>query len=174
MKPQETQRVMAYLAAAYPRAEMSAHTIAVYADGLGDQDFADVMQAARDLVHHSRFMPTVAELREIAREQRRYQQSLEDVGDYTAGKALPTHTAGPDPKADMQRENIRRWRDGEITAAQMAIESARIYAEEGARPADGFDVLSLAREAAAGMGEGEGPMAQRMRNVVQFSKRGSA
>lgn len=54
------------LAAAYPRFELQAQTIEVYARCLTDLPDAVLEAAAKDCIARSRFFPTVAELREAA------------------------------------------------------------------------------------------------------------
>lgn len=169
MTTHDGQRIMAYLAAAYPRVEITAQTVAVYLDGLADQEYADVMQAARDMVQQSRWMPTVSELRDVARERRRYRESAAAVAGAVGLKTLPAHaaSAGPEPKAVAQFGNVWRWAAGEISSAEMVREAARIYADEGARPGDGAQVKREAEAIAARLGAGDGPLGQRLRRNVR-------
>ena len=169
----DMEPVMATLRRAYPRQQWDAATTKVWAAALGDQELPDIAAAVAELVQTSKWPPSIAEVREIAIERAQVRRDRLTVGRITRSMQLPAHTDGPNHKADLQRENIRRWQAGEITAAQMAIESARIYAEEGARPADGLDMMRQAREAAGGMGAGDGPLAAGLRrNMRQLRPRG--
>ena len=166
--------VMATLQCAYPRQRWGEDTAKVWAAALGDLQLRDIAGAVAELIQDSKWPPSIAEVRELAMKRSQLRRERLNVGRITQAMQLPAHGTGPDPKAELQRENIRRWQAGESTAAQMAIESARIYAEEGARPADGRDVMLRAEEAAAGMGDGDGPLSGHLRNVVPLPKRGSA
>lgn len=61
---------IATLAAAYPRADFPDETAQVYALMLSDLDPADVFAAVQRLLSGSRFLPTVAEIREQVAEAR--------------------------------------------------------------------------------------------------------
>lgn len=58
------------LAAAYPRQNFPDDTVAIYARMLGDLDPDCVMDAVKRLIARSRFMPTIAEIREDVAEAR--------------------------------------------------------------------------------------------------------
>lgn len=174
----DMEPVMATLRRAYPRQQWDAATTKVWAAALGDQELSDIAAAVAELVQTSKWPPSIAEVREIAIERAHVRRDRLTVGRITRSMQLPAHTDGSNHKADLQRENIRRWLSGEITASEMQLEAARIYAEEGARPGDGADVMAQAREAASRSTGVEGPLAdglkRGMRNVVLLPRKGSA
>lgn len=174
MKQDDAKRIVAYLAAAYPNQQLSRETVAVYLQGLMDEEYAKVMAGVKDLVKRSDFLPRLSEILRAASDVRREQMAAGDTLEAFDSLALPEHASGEDPNQRLQWQNFMRWKRGEITAAEMHLESARIYAEEGARPADGQDVLARAREDIAGFGGGDGPLSGHLRNIVRLPKRGSA
>src|SRR6185369_4442715 len=66
MTPAEAAKSVAVLAAAYPNARWAAATIQVYEEMLGDLDFQLVKRAISRLVCTSKFLPTIAEIREAS------------------------------------------------------------------------------------------------------------
>lgn len=60
----EAAEIVVTLAAAYPKAEVTAQTSQVYERMLADLDYGIAMMAVARLVANSRFLPTVAEIRE--------------------------------------------------------------------------------------------------------------
>ncbi|HET7545167.1 MAG TPA: replicative helicase loader/inhibitor [Polyangiaceae bacterium] len=66
MTPAEAAKSVAVLAAAYPNARWATATIQVYEEMLGDLDFALVKRAISRLVCTSKFLPTIAEIREAS------------------------------------------------------------------------------------------------------------
>ena len=64
MTEKEAAGLMAALKAAYPRQEIAAPTIKLYARMLGDIDPTEGKEAVQRLIASSRFFPTVAEIRE--------------------------------------------------------------------------------------------------------------
>ena len=66
----EAMRVFALLQGAYPRQELPASTESIYAAALGDLDVVAVERAVLFLIRTSRWLPTIAEIREhVAEEQ---------------------------------------------------------------------------------------------------------
>lgn len=63
MSPTETAKILAVLAAAYPRFEVNQTTHAVWSDMLGDLAYADVNLAVRRHVSTSTWPPSIAEIR---------------------------------------------------------------------------------------------------------------
>jgi hypothetical protein len=68
MKRSEAAEVVAMLVAAYPNAKTCASTSQVYETMLADLDAAVARAAVTRLIATSRFMPTIAEVREAAAE----------------------------------------------------------------------------------------------------------
>jgi len=66
MTPAEAAKSVAVLAAAYPNARSSPATFQVYEEMLGDLDFELVKRAISRLVCTSKFLPTIAEIREAS------------------------------------------------------------------------------------------------------------
>jgi|GEM_PF-965915 len=66
MTPVEAAKAVALLAAAYPAARWSEQTGQIYEQMLADLDFEVAKQAVMRLVCTSKFLPTIAELREAA------------------------------------------------------------------------------------------------------------
>ena len=66
MTPKQAAQTVALLAAAYPYAKVSVDTSQVYENMLGDLDFDVTKQAVARLVTTSKFMPTIAEIREAS------------------------------------------------------------------------------------------------------------
>ncbi|TAK10581.1 MAG: hypothetical protein EPO32_14710 [Anaerolineae bacterium] len=64
MKPSETSKLLAIMAAAYPSAQLADETAFVYASTLGDLEFESVRAAVCRLIATHKFLPTVAEIRE--------------------------------------------------------------------------------------------------------------
>lgn len=62
----EITATLTFLAATYPRFQMTEHTAAAYAMGLDDVPAAALETAARELAKTSKWFPTLSELREIA------------------------------------------------------------------------------------------------------------
>lgn len=167
--------VMATLQRAYPRQRWDDGTAKVWAAALGDLQLRDIAGAVAGLIQESKWPPSIAEVREIAMERSQLRCDRLAVGRITQAMQLPASASSPDPKARMHFDNIRRWANGEVSTADMVLESARIYADEGARPGDGPAVMAEAREIAASLGDGDGPLAKRLKsNVVRLQRRGSA
>ena len=97
--------VINYLVDAYPRQEIPPETINVYVAELQDVRPQLLMSAARAWVRHSRFFPSVAELRETAKAlyaEERHAQRID------ASRQL----AEENPVSEERRqENIRRARE---------------------------------------------------------------
>lgn len=70
MRPNDAARIVALLQGAYPRQEFPDSTVEVYAMALVDLDYADVVEAVTRLVQTSRWLPTIAEIRERVAEAR--------------------------------------------------------------------------------------------------------
>lgn len=66
MSPTETARILAVIAAAYPRFEVNEITHSVWSEMLGDLEYVVVNDAVRRHICTSRFAPTIAEIREQA------------------------------------------------------------------------------------------------------------
>jgi len=69
MNRSELARVVALLSAAYPNAQISVATSEVYEEFLADLEARHVLAAVRRLVNISKFLPTIAEIRETARDE---------------------------------------------------------------------------------------------------------
>ena len=61
---------LALLRGAYPAATITAETVGVYESALADLDPQDVFDAVTALVKESRFLPTIAEIREVVAEHK--------------------------------------------------------------------------------------------------------
>lgn len=79
MNATEWAHIAARLAAAYPRLDLPAETIAVYLDELRTCDAVDVATAARNLIRTSKFLPSVAEILEEVADVRRLRATWERV-----------------------------------------------------------------------------------------------
>lgn len=167
LSEQDMEPVMATLRRAFPRQQWDAGTTKVWTAALGDLGLGDIAAAVAEMVQRSKWPPAIAEVREIAIERARTRMERLSVGRITQAMQLPANAGGPNPKTNKQWENIRRWSQGEISSADMVRESARIYADEGARPGDGDEVKREAEEIAGSLGDGDGPLGKRLRNNVR-------
>lgn len=70
MTPSETLKLVALMQGAFPRTALPDSTLEVYAEALGDLAFDDAKAAVVRLVQRSRFMPTIAEIRDEVFEDR--------------------------------------------------------------------------------------------------------
>ncbi len=70
MTSDEARDLVAIIAATWTRPPVSEATVYAYAFGLADLDHAAAKEAVRSLMQTSRFLPTIAEVRERAVEQR--------------------------------------------------------------------------------------------------------
>ena len=66
MTPTETKKVVGLLLAAFPNARMTEATVDLYERMLVDLDFGQAQDAVGRLICTSRFMPTIAEIREAS------------------------------------------------------------------------------------------------------------
>src|SRR5437867_2710279 len=66
MRVSEARALVAKLAAAYPGREFPESTEALYVEMLRDLPFAEGLRAVNGLIATSRFLPTIAEIREVA------------------------------------------------------------------------------------------------------------
>lgn len=66
----EAIRIVSLLQGAYPRQEMPDSTPEIYAMALGDLEYDEVLAAVTRLVQSSRWLPTIAEIRELVAEAR--------------------------------------------------------------------------------------------------------
>ncbi len=63
MNREDTRRLLAFLAGAYPASKIRAETVDAYAVCLADLATQEVQQATIGLIQTSRFLPTIAEIR---------------------------------------------------------------------------------------------------------------
>ena len=91
MKKSECAQIVAMLFAAYPQSKGSESTSAVYEEHLADLDFAATKAAIGRLLKSSKFLPTIAEIRE---ERARYAP---------APPALPPAPVERVPYAEVQK-----------------------------------------------------------------------
>lgn len=88
---------LAKLAAAFPAANPTEATLAVYVEQLNHLHQPTVIQAIDDLISHARKFPTVAEIRDVYKSLR--------SRDVPEAEALPV---GRSPMPDEVREQIRK------------------------------------------------------------------
>lgn len=70
MTKQEAMKLVALLKAGWPRQELGAETISLYADMLKDIPLAEAQAAVQRIVQTSKWFPTIAEIREQVAEAR--------------------------------------------------------------------------------------------------------
>lgn len=66
MEPMEALQITKYLSEAYPKDVWSEERFVLWADAIGDLDFASTQKAARQWVLTEKWPPTVAEIRDLA------------------------------------------------------------------------------------------------------------
>ncbi len=148
MTLQEAGFVWATLEDAYPRWETRKGTQGLYLSAMGPLDYGETCAAVADWIEHSKFPPVIAELRSAVSEVHRTREAAAQAGRVL--HALPAQ-AGDTPetrrKALAQMDNLRRWKAGDITTADMIRESARIYASGDLCPPDVLEVADSAESA---------------------------
>jgi hypothetical protein len=100
MNHQEVLSIFKILTAAYPRQIIKPETVEIYRVCLMDLDFDDVRKASLQHIQSNVYFPTVAELRDLAKECR-----------LTRKLSLPTPEQEED--ARVRREAIQRVYDNE-------------------------------------------------------------
>lgn len=72
MTTDETRVILAYLKTAYPRTDLTEAMPIVWTEHFEQFDFDEVMAAVHEHIDESNFWPSIAEIREIVFDTRRY------------------------------------------------------------------------------------------------------
>lgn len=154
MTKAEVASLLAFVYAAYPRASLAQETAAVFAAGLADVDAECARQAAIEWVREHSQPPTLAHIRTRAKDLEAARR--EEAATQQRLAALPAGRGSAprvnDVKVRMLLDNMRAWRDGRISTAQMLREGARIYARVPPIPSDGEDEIRAAEALIADLG----------------------
>ena len=130
MNLDEAAQVMRYIEGAWPR-NITEGTAAAYIDGIMDLPFGEAKQAVRDLARTSKFMPSIAEIRE---------RVAADVGllPPSVNDALRQARALLDYKEQAQWANGSGWRPLPPTVHPAVEASCRSIHPDNPRWAEAF------------------------------------
>ena len=128
MTKSESLKVYAVLIAAFPNANVRNETPDVYATGISDLDYELANGAVRRLLLTSKFMPSIAEIREAALEAQSGQRMNGGEAWGIAKRAMrgqgESASSGERPRADLNpvRAAARRSSSAAIVARTCAVE----------------------------------------------------
>lgn len=171
MTAADIEAVFAVLRAAYPWQRVEPGAQKVWRAALGDLLVADIQAAVAEWVQQSERWPSIAAVREAAKERRRVRQAVEDASQALRFPVLPTRatdTPGERSKGQAQVRNLMAWCRGEVDTATMVERCAEIYVSQAPFPPDSAagGVIAAHLDLAGRLRtRGDGPLVRHMRRV---------
>lgn len=163
MTSDQSDSLIAMIDSAWPSPRMRDDTRGTYRVALSPLDFGEAAEGVTRLIDTADRLPSIAAVKAATFEVHRERTARANFAELPE----PDESEDLKRKARMHIANTRRFLAGEIDAATMMRESARIYAEERPFPADGPQVQRDTEDEIAKLRGKAGPLMPALRKALR-------